>query len=244
MTKILIDRSTVEQALEALEYGQHSLKQVSEHEWVSRGELAMQALRAALAEPEQAEPVAWMYRGNDWSINACKAYAKQLRDKTRANTAEHAAEAIEYLIKAVQDYPDTDKVTPLYAAPPKQRAKTEQEQEQAEPVAFVNAVHLQGLQAVQMGAHLQGLPLGLYGYVEIYTEESAGRVPLYAAPPRRKPLTDEQDRALCEAYFNDASDEYFKARPELDFPEMRRIFYAGHRKAWISYEAAHGIGEE
>ena len=58
---------------------------------------------------------------------------------------------------------------------------------------------------------------------------------------QRKPLTDEQDRALCEAYCNDASDEYFKARPALDFPEMRRIFYAGHRKAWISYEAAHGI---
>lgn len=33
-----------------------------------------------------------------WSINSCKAYAKQLRDKTRANTAEHAAEAIEYLL--------------------------------------------------------------------------------------------------------------------------------------------------
>ena len=55
MTTIIIDRAVVEQALEALEYGQHSLKQVSEHEWVSRGQLAMQALRAAL-EQEQAEP--------------------------------------------------------------------------------------------------------------------------------------------------------------------------------------------
>jgi hypothetical protein len=64
---------------------------------------------------------------------------------------------------------------------------------------------------------------------------------LYASPPQRQPLTDEQDRALCEAYCNDASDEYFKARPVLDFPEMRRIFYAGHRKAWITREAAHGI---
>ena len=36
-----------------------------------------------------------------WSIDACKAYAKQLRDKTRANTADHAAEAIEYLIRVV-----------------------------------------------------------------------------------------------------------------------------------------------
>ena len=33
-----------------------------------------------------------------WSIDACKEYAKQLRDKTRANTAEHAAEAIEFLL--------------------------------------------------------------------------------------------------------------------------------------------------
>jgi hypothetical protein len=66
--------------------------------------------------------------------------------------------------------------------------------------------------------------------------------PLYTSPPQRQPLTDEQDRALCEASCNDASDEYFKARPALDFPEMRRIFYAGHRKAWITREAAHGIG--
>ncbi len=33
-----------------------------------------------------------------WSKNACKEYVKQLRDKTRANTAEHAAEAIEFLL--------------------------------------------------------------------------------------------------------------------------------------------------
>jgi hypothetical protein len=64
-----------------------------------------------------------------------------------------------------------------------------------------------------------------------------------AAQPATVQLTDEQDRALCEAYCNDASDEYFKARPAMDFPEMRRIFYAGHRKAWINYEAAHNIEE-
>jgi hypothetical protein len=71
-----------------------------------------------------------------------------------------------------------------------------------------------------------------------------GEEPLYTAAPQRQPLTGEQDRALCEAYCNDASDEYFKARPALDFPEMRRIFYAGHRKAWITREAAHEIGEK
>ena len=32
------------------------------------------------------------------SVEECEAYAKQLRDKTRANSAEHAAQAIEYLL--------------------------------------------------------------------------------------------------------------------------------------------------
>ena len=38
-----------------------------------------------------------------WDIASCKAYAKQLRDKTRANTAEHAAEAIEYLLYVTEE---------------------------------------------------------------------------------------------------------------------------------------------
>lgn len=46
-------KAAIRQALEALEYGQHSLKQISEHQWESRGQLAMDALRAALAEPAQ-----------------------------------------------------------------------------------------------------------------------------------------------------------------------------------------------
>jgi hypothetical protein len=46
---------------------------------------------------EQEIPEAEIYLPR-WSIESCKAYAKQLRDKTRANTAEHAAEAIEYLL--------------------------------------------------------------------------------------------------------------------------------------------------
>jgi hypothetical protein len=60
------------------------------------------------------------------------------------------------------------------------------------------------------------------------------------------PLSDEQDRALCEANSNAEADAFFAARPALDFPEMRRIFYAGHRRAWISKDsltkAAHNIG--
>lgn len=64
-------------------------------------------------------------------------------------------------------------------------------------------------------------------------------------PPQqeRKPMTEEQDRALCEAFCNAASDEYFKARPQLDSDVNRRIFYAGHRKAWLEWQAAHGIKE-
>lgn len=37
-----------------------------------------------------------------WSIEECEAYAKQLRDKNRACTAEHAAQAIEYLLGLVR----------------------------------------------------------------------------------------------------------------------------------------------
>ena len=60
------------------------------------------------------------------------------------------------------------------------------------------------------------------------------------AQPEPVSLTDEQDRALCEAYCNTHSDEYFKARPQLDSDVNRRIFYAGHRKAWITVAAAKG----
>ena len=38
----------------------------------------------------------------NWGIDYCKSYAEQLRDKTRANRAEHAAECIEYLLSLVQ----------------------------------------------------------------------------------------------------------------------------------------------
>lgn len=37
-----------------------------------------------------------------WCIEYCKSYAEQLRDKKRANRAEHAAECIEYLLSLVQ----------------------------------------------------------------------------------------------------------------------------------------------
>ena len=46
---------------------------------------------------EQEIPESDIYK-HDWDIDSCKEYVKQLRDKTRANTAEHAAQAIEFLL--------------------------------------------------------------------------------------------------------------------------------------------------
>jgi hypothetical protein len=54
-------------------------------------------------------------------------------------------------------------------------------------------------------------------------------------PVQRQPLTDEQDRAICEGNCNAESDAFFKARPQFDNAANRRIFYAGHRRAWLSY---------
>lgn len=53
------------------------------------------------------------------------------------------------------------------------------------------------------------------------------------APPQRK-LTHEQGLALCEANFNAEVDAFFKARPHIDYPDNRRVFYAGHRRGWLS----------
>ena len=75
---------------------------------------AITAIKEALAQPEpkplkeheiaqilDRERMKWNksppYKRH-WSIDSCKEYVKQLRDKTRANTAEHAAQAIEFLL--------------------------------------------------------------------------------------------------------------------------------------------------
>ena len=86
-----------------------------------------------------------------WNIDACKAYAEQLRDKTRANTAEHAAEAIEFLLQVYQDQPPQEPVAwlcspdenglfelptthkackdcfPVYTTPPQRKPLTDEE---------------------------------------------------------------------------------------------------------------------
>ncbi len=59
---------------------------------------------------------------------------------------------------------------------PKYARRVALEQQEQEPVAWVNAAHLQ---AIQEKAKALGLTLGLFGYVEIYTNESQGRVPLH-----------------------------------------------------------------
>jgi hypothetical protein len=80
--------------------------------------------------------------------------------------------------------------------------------------------------------------------IERVRQQSGAWTPLYTHPQQAsEPMTDDQDRALCEAHFNEASEEYFKARPQLDSDVNRRIFYAGHRKAWIA-ERHHKIGEK
>jgi hypothetical protein len=94
-----------------------------------------------------------------------------------------------------------------------------------EPVAFVNA------------AHLQGLTLGLYGYVEIYTEESAGRVPLYTTPPQRKPLTEEEID-VTTAQERDALLDHIYEYGTAAEGVLERI-----RKLCRAIERAHGIKE-
>lgn len=56
-------------------------------------------------------------------------------------------------------------------------------------------------------------------------------------PVQRQPVTSELDRALCESHATNAEDEYFKARPQLDTQATRKIFCAGHRRAWTGRDA-------
>jgi hypothetical protein len=42
----------------------------------------------------------------------------------------------------------------------------------------------------------------------------------------------ERHTAIREGHFNQASDEYFEARPQIDSAANRRVFYAGHCKGY------------
>ena len=56
--------------------------------------------------------------------------------------------------------------------------------------------------------------------------------------PVTQALTYEQQIAIREGHQASAETEYFAARQALDFPELRCIFCAGHRRG---YEAGIGI---
>ena len=101
----------------------------------------------------------------------------------------------------------------------------------AQPVAQPEQTALEGEPVATLIDHY-GFTDGL---VRFYGVENMEPLPIgtqfFTHPqPERAALTDEQDRALCEAHCNDASDEYFKARTQLESDVNRRVFYAG----WLS----------
>jgi hypothetical protein len=99
---------------------------------------------------------------------------------TLREAAQQALEALETPIHEQAFMQRQNAITALRAA---------LEQPEQEPVAWVHA------------KHLQGLTLGLYGYAEIYTDESLGRIPVYTHPPRREwqGLTEEEAAACWSA---------------------------------------------
>lgn len=119
---------------------------------------------------------------------------------------------------------------PGYALLPTQPAQAEQPKAaQQEPVGYVDE------RVVQWLSDRQGKASAHITTTLSAVKRAERPMPLYTeAAPQREPMTDEQERAIHEAHCNEASDEYFNARPQLDSAANRRIFYAGHRKAWIT----------
>lgn len=177
---ITLPRQTVQQALDALEDWWGSFPDFrSLHDKVT-----IAALRTAL-EQQQAEPVegntllkAFLASAKEAGVTHLQQAEPVYKDSTpHLHVGDSAFEswfqaqpfATQTGIKQIsRDSYAAGMGDPLVVAAP---------QQQAEPVAFVNA------------DNLQGLTLGHYGYVEIYTYESAGSVPLYTAPPQRKELS-------------------------------------------------------
>ena len=177
---ITLPRATVQQALEALEdLGMRHFENTGEKLYAD----IYIALRTALEQ--QTEPVGGNTLLKDFLAAAKEAGVTHLqqaepvyKDSTpHLHVGDSAFEswfqaqpfATQTGIKQIsRDSYAAGMGDPLVVAAP---------QQQAEPVAFVNA------------DNLQGLTLGHYGYVEIYTYESAGSVPLYTAPPQRKELS-------------------------------------------------------
>lgn len=66
-------------------------------------------------------------------------------------------------------------------------------------------------------------------------EERGGTMtPLYTHPAQAKPLSDEQARALREAHCNQSEETYFKARPQIDSLNRRKLFQAGFERGFNS----------
>ena len=63
-----------------------------------------------------------------------------------------------------------------------------------------------------------------------HAENARGRA--HPAQEARVPLTGEQQRCIAEAHNVAACQEYFNARPQIDYIANRRIFEAGFSKGY------------
>jgi hypothetical protein len=62
--------------------------------------------------------------------------------------------------------------------------------------------------------------------------------------PQSKTLTHEQSLALCEANCIAEADAFFKASPNMDTDENRRLFESVHRRAWVRLVGTNLITKE
>lgn len=185
-------RAAAEAALEALEYGQHTLKQVSETQWESRGELAMQMLRAALAEPE----VERAEIGPEWTPCVKRPVTVHVRGQrpgeAHVSTREGITpvEADDLIMRGVdgEEYPiGRDLFNRTYLV-----GVARIKQQEAEPVAWMDEVidELQSLYDTD-GIEEQGTGDAL---IRLSDAVAAVEAAAKSRPPRRewKGLTDEE----------------------------------------------------
>jgi hypothetical protein len=175
-------RTAAQQALEALEKVKHGQWEEDSRE----GRALITALKAALAEPVQEpvqEPVAWRFQSavGGW------AYGSQPPLGSK--------------------YP----VHPLYAAPPQRPAEPVQE-----PVAWAG-YDLDGMveafsrviEAHYSSKHPFHNPINMDAQTALRILR--GFIPAmkaYATPPQRKPLTDEEKRALADKFLHYQPESY------------------------------------
>jgi hypothetical protein len=129
MTKILIDEAVVRQALEALEYFEDAIRYDNEqddigarvccgvlsynpHEKDCKAVKAITALRQALEQPAQQEPVAWLFQHEETGLTEC------------VDTQQ-----VEWGFE--KNNPRWQKVAPLYTTPPAPAQKPDRQELQA-----------------------------------------------------------------------------------------------------------------